>query len=275
MKTIKHRLLMPMQAKGNLGKSIEMTARAAWLDEREIDWQGFDLDGDNQTFSRLFPNEVKLMPMTGQAEDRDELVRIFKKVPAMPVTMIDPRAHLDATLKGALRATDFFRLANQQGIGITVMVFPLDDLDVMDNLDDLCQFCGNDVDYVIVRNPARAARTKMFDGSELEKELTSLGAVSITMPVLSEFVKMNLAKLESDQNRGIPFNEAVAEDGLGLDIMARGMLQTWMGEMFSQYDRIASKLLPTAEAAKIKPKIVPPIGIETKARRGAKANLVQ
>jgi len=32
------------------------------------------------------------------------------------------------------------------------MVFPFDDLDVMTNLDAVCQFCGKQVDYVIVRN---------------------------------------------------------------------------------------------------------------------------
>jgi len=55
MKTNKHRLILPMQAKGNMGKSIEATARACWLNQRGIQWQGFDLDGDNRTLSRLFP----------------------------------------------------------------------------------------------------------------------------------------------------------------------------------------------------------------------------
>jgi hypothetical protein len=31
MKTTKHRLILPMQAKGNVGKSIETAARACWL----------------------------------------------------------------------------------------------------------------------------------------------------------------------------------------------------------------------------------------------------
>ena len=46
MKTTKHRLILPIQAKGNVGKSIEATARACWLNQRGIPWQGFDLDGD-------------------------------------------------------------------------------------------------------------------------------------------------------------------------------------------------------------------------------------
>ena len=153
------------------------------------------------------------------------------------------------------------------------MVFPLDDLDVMTNLDAVCQFCGKQVDYVIVRNPARAPKTRMFDGSELEKELLNQGAATLTVPVLSEFVKLRLAKLEADQQRGIPFNEAIGNDELGLDIMARGVLQDWLGMMFNQYDLIAAKLLPAVEAATIKPKIAPPIGEPLSAKRGAKVNL--
>jgi hypothetical protein len=113
----------------------------------------------------------------------------------------------------------------------------------------------------------------MFDGSPLEKELLDCGAVTITVPVLSEFVKLRLAKLEADQQRGIPFHEAIGNDALGLDIMARGVLQDWLATLFNQYDQIAGKLLPVVEAAGIKPKIVPPIGEPLATKRGAKVNL--
>jgi hypothetical protein len=273
MKTIKHRLILPMQAKGNMGKSIEAAARACWLNQRGIPWQGFDLDGDNRTLSRLFPDTVKLTPLNGQAEDLDELIGVLRKTTAQPVTLVDPRAHLDGQLMKALSATHFFDIASTQNIGITLMVFPLDDLDVMTNLDAVCQFCGKRVDYVIVRNPARAPKTRMFDGSELEKELLSLGAVTMTVPVLSEFVKLRLAKLEAEQQRGVPFHEAIGNDALGLDIMARGVLQDWLATMFQQYDQIAGKILPAVEAAGIKPKVTPSIGEPLGARRGAKVNL--
>src|SRR5256884_4011710 len=174
----------------------------------------------------------------------------------------------------ALHATHFFEIASAQCISITVIVFPLDDLDVMTNLDAVCQFCGSQVEYVIVRNPARAPKTRMFDGSELERELLNLHAGTITLPVLSEFVKLRLAKLEADHQRGIPFNEAIGNDELGLDIMARGVLQDWLGNLFAQYDQNATKLLPAAEAAGIKPKTAPPIREPATARRGAKGKLI-
>jgi hypothetical protein len=84
-----------------------------------------------------------------------------------------------------------------------------------------------------------------------------------------------LARLEAEQQRGIPFNEAIGNDTLGLDIMARGVLQDWLATMFNQYDRIAAKLLPAVEAATIKPKTVTPIGEPLSTKRGAKVNLAE
>jgi hypothetical protein len=275
MKEIKHRLILPMQAKGNMGKSIEAAARACWLNQHGIQWQGFDLDGDNKTLSRLFPANVRLLPLNGQADDMDELITVLKKTTAKPVTLVDPRAHLDGQIMKALSATHFFDIANAQGIRITLMVFPFDDLDVMTNLDAVCQFCGNQADYVIVRNPARAPKNRMFDGSELEQDLIKHGAVSVTVPVLSEFAKIKLARLEAEQQRGVPFDEAVTNDELGLDIMARGILQDWLATLYGQYDRIAAKLLPTAAASAIKPKLVPPLGQVTVVKRGGKVNLTE
>jgi hypothetical protein len=50
-------------------------------------------------------------------------------------------------------------------------------------------------------------------------------------------------------------------------------LQDLLGTLFAEYDQIAAKLLPTAEAANIKPKAAPPIGEPATVKRGAKVNL--
>jgi hypothetical protein len=82
-----------------------------------------------------------------------------------------------------------------------------------------------------------------------------------------------MADVANAQGIGITVNEAIGNDELGLDIMARGVLQDWLGTLFAQYDLIAAKLLPTLEAANIKPKAAPPIGEPAITKRGAKVNL--
>jgi DNA repair exonuclease SbcCD ATPase subunit len=73
---------------------------------------------------------------------------------------------------------------------------------------------------------------------------------------VGEFVKLRLAKLETDHQRGIPFNEAVGSDALGLDIMARGVLQDCLCTLFIQYDRIAETQASQEQLAREQAKLV-------------------
>ena len=48
---VRHRVVVPIQTRGGIGKSTEVVARASWMDQRGLQWQGFDLDEQNRTFS--------------------------------------------------------------------------------------------------------------------------------------------------------------------------------------------------------------------------------
>jgi hypothetical protein len=268
-KNAKYRVTLSLQARGGAGKSIEVAARACWLNQRDIAWQGFDLDGDNRMLSRLYPEHAELVPVIGQEKDQDPLASILRRTAGAPVTVIDSRAHLDEQWLKTLHYTNFFKLATEQNIGITILVFPRDDPFAMSCVDSICLSCRDQVDYVIVRNPFCAPETKTFDGSEMEKELLSYGAATLTIPLLSETAKTELNLREDELRRGIPFEEAIGSDKLGLDILVRGQLQHWLAKLFSQYDQIAAKLLPATEAAALKPKGPPPLGGPVKVQREA------
>ena len=117
--------------------------------------------------SRLFPDIGDThAAWLARPETWTNSLRFLRHTTAKPVTIVAyPRAHFDTQIMKALASTHFFDIARALNIGITLMVFPFDDLDVMDNLDAVCRFCGSEVDYVIVRNPARAPKSRMFDGS--------------------------------------------------------------------------------------------------------------
>ena len=52
---VRHRVVVPIQTRGGIGKSTEAVARASWMDQRGVQWQGFDLDEQNRTFSDNSP----------------------------------------------------------------------------------------------------------------------------------------------------------------------------------------------------------------------------
>lgn len=154
---------------------------------------------------------------------------------------------------------------------MTVLLFPADDLEVMTDLDQTVSRLADAVDYVVVKNQARAPRTRMFDGSELERELIQLGAVVLEVPVLLSMARNHLAALEADLGRGVPHLEAAANRALPFDPMVRMMIEDWVKVFFRRFDRIAGKLLPTDLAEKIAPAPMPPPN-PTPIRRGAKIN---
>lgn len=155
----KYRLTINLQSKGSAGKSLEAAARACWLNQRGIAWQGFDLDGDSQSLAHLYPERAELIPVIGQAKDQDLLGSILRRAAAAPVTLIDSRAHLDDEWLKALHRTNFFKIAADQNVGITLLLFPRDDFQAIGNLDSACQSCRDRVDYVIVRNAFVASDT--------------------------------------------------------------------------------------------------------------------
>ena len=76
---ILHRLVVPIQTRGNLGKSTEAIARCEWMTERGVTWKGYDLDAFNRTLSTTYP-EVVVFVEPGP-EPEGELIKIFRRSP--------------------------------------------------------------------------------------------------------------------------------------------------------------------------------------------------
>ena len=175
-------LITCLAQRGNIGKSTCMAGMAGWLEQRGVPWQGFDLDPDHCSFSRLYPDAARLVELGDEPEG--DVIKVLRHATDAAVTLIDPRAHLSATV---LKAWDMIRFPESfaaSGARIIALLFPSDDLDVMSDLDATVTRLGDRVRYVVVRNPARSPRTRMFDRSELEAELHRLGAAFLEIPVL-------------------------------------------------------------------------------------------
>jgi cellulose biosynthesis protein BcsQ len=85
---IKHRLIVPIQARGNVGKSTSLAILAGWLEQHGIPWRGFDLDPDHQSLVRLFPEKVSLAPLGDEPEG--DLIKILRGCAGVPVAVIEP-----------------------------------------------------------------------------------------------------------------------------------------------------------------------------------------
>ena len=75
---ILHRLVVPIQTRGNLGKSTEAIARCEWMSQRGVLWQGYDLVAFNRTLSTTYPENVVFVEPGPEPEG--ELIKFFRRL---------------------------------------------------------------------------------------------------------------------------------------------------------------------------------------------------
>ncbi len=161
-----------------------------------------------------------------------------------------------------------------EGIRLTVLLFPIDEVSDMDDIAATVEELGARVDWVVLRNPVRQARTKFFDGSELEGILTKeLKAAALTLPALLSDTRNYLRALEIRVGRVITPTEALKNPELAVDMTHRMILETWLRDAFRNFDAIAAHLLPPFEAAKIQ--TAAPVPAPEAKKRGRSINLAE
>jgi len=270
-KTLHHRLVLPIQTRGNLGKSTEAIARCEWMNAREVQWKGYDLDASNRTLSTALPNHVSFVPPS--AEPEGQVVRILRGVTKAEVTVVDPSAHMEQTILRAFHMVRFPEMAAAANARATVMVYPIDEISDMDDIARTVDALGDTVDWIVVRNPARVPTTRFYERSALERQLGQFGAARLDIPPLLTDTRNYLRTQEARLGRAFSPSQALTDSSLELDLGHQLILEDWLEEFFSRLDAIAAHLLPTDVAARIpKPRETPAIPISDR-RRGSSINL--
>jgi hypothetical protein len=252
----KHRLVVPIQTRGNLGKSTEAIARCEWMSQRGVSWKGRDLDAFNRTLSTTYAGTVDFIE-PGQ-EPEGELIKIFRRITEAEVTVIDPSAHMNRTILRAIQMVRLPELCAVVAARVTVLVYPVDEVSDMDDIAHTFETLADSVDWVIVRNPVKIPTTKFFQGSELEAQLMDCGAARLEIPALLSDTRNHLRSREIQIGRGLSPAEALKNEAVQLDMAHRIVLEQWLADLFSRFDAIAGHLIPTAKANVLKPAALQP-----------------
>jgi hypothetical protein len=248
---INHRLIVPIQTRGGLGKSTTAITLCEWLRQRGVRWAGYDLDSFNRTLSTVFPDEVTSVEMSREPEG--DIIKILRKVAQQDVTLIDPSAHMNKTILSAFEKINFPAFAASAQVRTTVMIYPMDEVSDMDDISETVDVLGDRVDWIVVRNPVRIATTRFFDGSELERKLQEYKASSLEIPALLSDTRNHLRAHEVQIGRGLSPAVALKNLSLKIDLVHRTILERWLGDVFRRFDAIASHLVPSAAAKLIQP----------------------
>jgi hypothetical protein len=248
---IKHRLVLPIQTRGSLGKSTEAIIRAEWMRQHRVPWKGYDLDVYNRTLSETYPDEVTLVEPS--REPVSDIIKILRKVNQVAVTMIDPQAHMNKTILSAIAQIDFPKFAVEAQARATVLIFPIDEVSDMEDISETVDTLGDSVDWIIVRNRERIPTTKFFDGSALEKQLQGFNAGYLDLPPLLTDTRNHLRGSQLKLGRTLSPAEAISNPSLEIDAVHRILFQKWVAEVFRRLDVIGSYLVPDEYAETIKP----------------------
>ncbi|MGA7393088.1 MAG: hypothetical protein WBW78_10565 [Terrimicrobiaceae bacterium] len=248
---ILHRLVVPIQTRGNLGKSTEAIARCEWMTERSVTWRGYDLDAFNRTLSTTYSEHVVFVEPGPEPEG--ELIKIFRGLAQGEVTVIDPGAHMNRTILRAMEMVRLTQLCEAVAARVTVLIYPVDEVSDMDDIAQTVEVLRDSVDWVIVRNPIKIPTTKFFQGSELEAQLVDCGAARLEIPALLSDTRNHLRSREIQIGRGLSPAEALKNEAVQLDMAHRIVLEQWLADLFSRFDAIAGHLIPTAKAKALKP----------------------
>jgi hypothetical protein len=248
---ILHRLVVPIQTRGNLGKSTEAVARCEWMTDRSVTWRGYDLDAFNRTLSTTYSEDVVFVEPGPEPEG--ELIKIFRSLGQSEVTLIDPSAHMNRTILRAIEMVRLTQLCGAIAARVTVLIYPVDEVSDMDDIAQTVQLLGDSVDWVIVRNPVKIPTTKFFQGSELESQLLGFGAVRLEIRALLSDTRNHLRSREIQVGRGLSPAEALRNPSMQLDIAHRIILEQWLAEFSERLDAIAGHLIPTRKANALQP----------------------
>lgn len=249
VRQIKHRLVLPIQTRGSLGKSLEAILRGEWMRQYGIPWKGYDLDVYNHTLSDTYPDEVTLVQPS--REPAADIIKIMRKVNQVSVTVIDPQAHMNKIILSAIAQVDFPKFAAQAQARATVLIFPIDEVSDMEDISETVDTLGDTVDWVIVKNKERIPTTRFFDGSDLEKQLQGYKAAYLELPPLLTDTRNHLRGSQLKLGRTLSPAEAISNPTLEIDAVHRILFQKWVADVFRRFDAIKSYLVPDEYAETI------------------------
>lgn len=237
-KTVRARLVCPLQSTGRVGKSTACEAIVSWAKWAGVDHVPIDTDEEHRTLSQRFAAAKLMAEVTREPSAFKELVQAVAGVPA-PLMVVDFPAQATAFLLEQLEALRALDVLDEAGVGMTVMLFPADDDSAQRSLAAVVRQLGSRVDYLLVRSPARY-RTDQFDQSKAAERLAALGAEELYFPALTRSTIDDVAAASRAAGRMLPWAEATRE----LPTASRFELEGWTNKVRVQCEDAARILLP-------------------------------
>lgn len=221
--------------KGGVGKTTVARTLLDYFTAHKIGVRAFDTEAPRGTLKRFHPDVTEVVDVTAVPDQ----MKIFDTLGTAEakVTVIDIRAGLLSPTLQALRDIGF--LESVQKGQITFCVFHIlgPSIASLDEIADTAQFVG-DARYFLVKNFINNTSFFDWDPATYDTYFKRIrGASEITVPKLNEMA------CEQVELASVPFvtfvaNKTARGDAANYSFVLRGYVRHWLGNVWSEFDRV-------------------------------------
>ena len=232
--------------KGGVGKTTVARTLLDYFTAHQVATRAFDTETPRGTLKRFHPTLTEVVDMTLVADQ----MKIFDTLNSSEaaVTVIDVRAGVMSPTLKALRDIGFIEAAKKGQITFAVFHILGPTIASLDEINETAAYLG-DARYFMVKNFIN--NTHFFEWDEAThssyfKQIRD--AVEVVIPKLNEMAT------EQVELASVPYltfiaNKKQSGEPAAYSFVLRGYVRHWLGNVWSEYDRIGLTDLVAARAA--------------------------
>src|SRR5712691_11793197 len=221
--------------KGGVGKTTVARTLLDYFAQHQIRARAFDTEVPRGTLKRFHPNVTDVVDI----DHVPDQMRIFDTVNSTDATvsLIDVRAGLLSPTLRALRNIGFIEAAKKGHITFVMFHILGPSIASLDEIAETAAYLG-DAKYLMVKNFINNTHFFEWDEVTYESYFKQVPeAVDITVPKLVEMAT------EQVELASVPFatfiaNKKKSGDPASYSFVLRGYVRHWLGNVWSEYDRI-------------------------------------
>jgi hypothetical protein len=228
--------------KGGVGKTTVARTLLDYFGAHQVTTRAFDTESPRGTLKRFNPDVTEVVDVTSVSDQ----MKIFDMLGNADITVIDVRAGLLSPTLRSLRDIGIIDAAKKRQISLAMFHILGPSIGSLDEISEIAQFVG-DASYFLVKNHINDTSFFEWDPSTYNQYFNQIkGVEEIAIPRLNEMA------YEQVEVASVPFvsfaaNKNGKNDTANYSFVLRGYVRHWIGNVWSEYDRVKLMDLVTSK----------------------------
>ena len=205
------RIIIILGGKGGTGKTAFTRLLVDILHSSNINYLAYDADTENPElyeYYQSFGTGVRLLNFLEVAEAKRFFTEI--KTDSPDVVVVDMPGASGNKIREIISKFGLFKIGGDLGYRVTIVTVLNLGYSVITSLKTMSEFCGNQADYVVVKNLCwdKGLGFQRWDNSKTRAAITELNGIEIEMP------ELEYSTFDTLIEKGLPYSAATEENGL-------------------------------------------------------------